>query len=64
MSIPPQKDSDALDLTDQQAAQLDAYAAAHGLTRQQAVTQLARQTLDMRYRFKPKQGQVLPLRRK
>lgn len=64
MSTPPHTDSAPLDLTDQQAEQLDAYAAAHGLTRQQAATQLAQQTLEQRYRIKQQQGRVLPFRRR
>lgn len=53
-----------LDLSDQEAAALDAYATAHGLTPQQAATKLAQQILDERYRIKQKQGQVLPFRRR
>ena len=52
-----------LDLTDREAAALDSYAAAHGLTRQQAATQLAQQTLAARYRIKRQQGRVMPFRR-
>lgn len=52
-----------LDLSEREAAALDAYALEHGLTRQQAATKLAQQILDERYRIKQQQGRVLPFRR-
>nr|WP_314710521.1 hypothetical protein [uncultured Comamonas sp.] len=64
MSSPPPQNKQGLDFSDREAAQLDAYAQSHGLTRQQAATQLAQQSLAVRYRIKPKQSQVLPFRRR
>jgi hypothetical protein len=62
--VPTPPHTQHLDLTDREAAQLDAYAKAHGLTQQQAATQLAQQTLEARYRIKQQQGRVLPFRRR
>lgn len=62
MPAPPQT-GQPLDLSEREAAALDAYAAEHGLTRQQAATKLAQQILDERYRIKQQQGRVLPFRR-
>ena len=63
MPAPPQN-GQPLDLSEREAAALDAYAAEHGLTRQQAATKLAQQILDERYRIKQQQGRVLPFRRR
>lgn len=63
MPAPPQT-GQPLDLSEREAAALDAYAAEHGLTPQQAATQLAQQILDERYRIKQQQGRVLPFRRR
>lgn len=60
----PQHPGRPVELTDREAAVLDAYAEAHGLTRQQAATQLAQHTLEQRYRIKAQQAQVIPLRRR
>jgi hypothetical protein len=62
--VPTPPQTQHLDLTDREAAALESYAKAHGLTLQQAATKLAQQTLDTRYRIKQKQGQVLPFRRR
>ena len=64
VSTPPHSRNQGLDLSDREAEQLDTYAKAHGLTRNEAATQLAQQTLAMRYRGKPKPSQVLPFRRR
>ena len=50
MPAPPQT-GQPLDLSEREAAALDAYATAHGLTPQQAATQLAQQILEQRYRI-------------
>ena len=53
-----------VDLSDREFAELEAYAKAHGLTPEQAVTQLAQQTLESRYRIKAQQAKVIPIRRR
>jgi len=53
-----------LDLSGREAAALEAYANAHGLTADQAATQLAQHILEERYRIKQQQGRVLPFRRR
>lgn len=53
-----------VDLSDREAAALEAYATEHGLTPDQAATQLAQQTLSARYRIKSQPARVIPFRRR
>lgn len=54
-----------LHLSDKEAAALDAYAQAHGMTREEAATKLAQQALIARYLIrKGSPAQVLPFRKK
>lgn len=63
MSSPPPHQQ-PVDLSDREAAALEAYATAHGLTPEQAATQLAQHTLSARYRIKAQPARVIPFRRR